>query len=101
MVGNSRESCALYLRHFLTHWPARIDAFNEDFDAWVDNFMRPGNIQGGFNWYLSVAETRLAIARGEAGPQAPKCRWRSAKTPAISYSTKHRTRPRAPSGGCS
>ena len=71
MVGNSRESCALYLRHFLTHWPARIDVFNEDFDAWVDNFMRPGNIQGGFNWYLSVAETRLAIARGEAAPQAP------------------------------
>lgn len=69
LVGQSRESCALYLRHFLTHWPARVDAFEEDFEAWIDNFMLPGNLQGGFNWYLSVAETRLAIARGELPPQ--------------------------------
>jgi epoxide hydrolase 4 len=71
MVGQSRESCALYLRHFLTHWPARVEVFDEDFDAWVDNFLQPGNIQGGFNWYLSVAKTRLAIARGDLPPQPP------------------------------
>ncbi|MCA8930016.1 MAG: alpha/beta hydrolase [Alphaproteobacteria bacterium] len=71
MVGESRQSCALYFRHFLTHWAGRIDAFDEDFEAWVDNFMQPGNIQGGFNWYLSVAATRLAIARGELPPQPP------------------------------
>ena len=71
LIGQSRESCALYFRHFLAHWPADSTAFDEDFDAFIDNFMKPGNIQGGFNWYLSVAETRLAIARGELPVQAP------------------------------
>jgi pimeloyl-ACP methyl ester carboxylesterase len=71
LIGANRENCAIYLRHFLTHWPAEINAFDEDFAEWVDNFMKPGNIQGGFNWYLSVAETRLAIARGDLAPQRP------------------------------
>jgi pimeloyl-ACP methyl ester carboxylesterase len=71
LVGSSRENCALYLRHFLSRWSARVDAFDEDFNLWVDNFMRPGNLQGGFNWYLSVHETRMAIARGEIKAQAP------------------------------
>lgn len=64
MVGSSREACSLYIRHFLTHWSAKPGAFDEDLSDWIDNFMRPGNLQGGFNWYLSVHETRVAIARG-------------------------------------
>jgi pimeloyl-ACP methyl ester carboxylesterase len=71
LVGSSREACALYVRHFLTHWSAHASAFDEDFADWVDNFMRPGNLQGGFNWYLSVHETRMAIARGDLPPPPP------------------------------
>ena len=71
LVGSSREACGLYVRHFLTHWAADPNAFDDDFGDWVDNFMRPGNLQGGFNWYLSVHETRMAIARGELPTLAP------------------------------
>lgn len=75
LVGSSRETCAIYVRHFLTHWTARLkdrtEPFSDDFEDWVDNFMRPGNLQGGFNWYLSVHETRLAIARGELPAPPP------------------------------
>lgn len=71
LVGSSREACALYVRHFLTHWSAHASAFDEDFGDWVDNFMRPGNLQGGFNWYLSVHETRMAIAQGDLPPPPP------------------------------
>ncbi|HKK31646.1 MAG TPA: alpha/beta hydrolase [Alphaproteobacteria bacterium] len=65
LIGSSRDACCLYLRHFLTRWSASPNAFREDIQRWVDNFMQPGNLQGGFNWYLSVHETRMAIARGE------------------------------------
>jgi pimeloyl-ACP methyl ester carboxylesterase len=71
LVGSSREACSLYVRHFLTHWPARVDAFAEDYELWIDNFMRPGNLQGGFNWYMSVHATRMAIARGELPAPPP------------------------------
>jgi pimeloyl-ACP methyl ester carboxylesterase len=66
MVGANRESCRLYVSHFLRHWSARPDAFDDVIEAWVDNFLARGNLQGGFNWYLSNAAARLAIMRGIA-----------------------------------
>lgn len=71
LVGSSREACRLYLQHFLQHWAADPHAFDDDLDAWVDNFMRPGNLQGGFNWYISANAARLAVIRGEA-PALPR-----------------------------
>ncbi|WP_366553836.1 alpha/beta fold hydrolase [Aquibaculum sediminis] len=70
LVGASRENCRIYLRHFLTHWSARPEAFEDDLEAWVDTFMKPGNLQGGFNWYRSINASRLAVMRGEA-PKLP------------------------------
>lgn len=71
LVGASRETCATYIGHFLTHWAGRKDAFDDVFEAWIDNFMQPGNLQGGFNWYASVNTQRIAAMRGEAPAQPP------------------------------
>ena len=40
------------------------------FEDFIDNFMQPGNLQGGFNWYISSNASRLAAVRGEA-PRLP------------------------------
>ena len=69
LVGSSREACRTYFRHFLSHWAHDPHAFDEDLEAWVDNFMKPGNLQGGFNWYISAAQARLAVMRGEVPRQ--------------------------------
>ena len=68
MVGQSRESCRRYLRHFLQHWSHRQGWIAPVLEAWVDNFMQPGVLQGGFDWYLSVHETRMAAVEGRATP---------------------------------
>ena len=70
-VGATRESCRAYIGHFLRHWshdPAWVAPVLE---AWVDNFMRPGALQGGFNWYLSNNAGRLATMAGTIEPPPP------------------------------
>jgi pimeloyl-ACP methyl ester carboxylesterase len=72
IVGSSRDACAAYIGHFLTHWSAgNRQAFDDVREAFVDNFMQPGNLQGGFNWYISQNASRIASMRGEA-PALPK-----------------------------
>ena len=61
LVGYSRDTCRLYFRHFLNHWSCTQGCFDEDLEVWVDNFMKPGNLEGGFNWYRAVAEYRQEI----------------------------------------
>lgn len=71
LVGSSRAACELYIGHFLEHWAHDRRAFDADREAWIDNFMRPGNLQGGFNWYISAAPARRAAIREEIPPQPP------------------------------
>ncbi|WP_149539427.1 alpha/beta fold hydrolase [Siccirubricoccus phaeus] len=72
LVGSSREACRLYFGHFLRHWSAgNPAAFDDVLEAWVDNFMAPGNLQGGFNWYISQNASRIAMMRGELAPPPP------------------------------
>lgn len=59
LVGASRDSCRAYFKHFLDHWSARPGRFDDDLEVWVDNFMKPGNLEGGFNWYKAGNEARL------------------------------------------
>jgi pimeloyl-ACP methyl ester carboxylesterase len=74
VVGASRESCRAYIGHFLSHWAGgNPSAFDDVLDAFTDNFLVPGNLQGGFNWYLSQQAQRLAMVRGEA-PALPPIR---------------------------
>lgn len=72
MVSSSREACRLYIGHFLRHWsgpnPGAFDDVLEDF---VDTFLQPGAMQGGFNWYLSQQAGRLAMLRGESPALPP------------------------------
>jgi hypothetical protein len=71
LVGSSREACRLYIGHFLRHWAANPRAFDEDLETWIDNFMKPGNLQGGFNWYISTNESRIKQIRH--GPPELSC----------------------------
>lgn len=71
LVGASRESCRAYFHHFLSHWAGRPDAFDAAaLEEWVDNFLKPGNLAGGFRWYAAANDRRLkAVAAG--GEDAP------------------------------
>ena len=74
VVGASRGSCRAYIGHFLRHWAGgNPAAFDDVLDAFTDNFLAPGNLQGGFNWYLSQQKARLAMLRGES-PALPPIR---------------------------
>ena len=70
LVSASRETCRLHFGHYLRHWCHRKDAFDAVLERWVDNFMRPGNMQGGFNWYIGQNAGRLAVMAGTA-PKPP------------------------------
>lgn len=71
LVGENRRTCATYFRHFLDHWAHEPGLFDEDLDTWVDNFMKPGNLQGGFDWYVATNESRLGLIR-DGAPALPK-----------------------------
>ena len=46
LVGASRESCRPISAHFLRHWSARQGSLRRRAEAWVDNFMQPGQSAG-------------------------------------------------------
>jgi pimeloyl-ACP methyl ester carboxylesterase len=71
LIGSSRAACRTYIHAFLRHWAYRRDAFDDELEAWVDNFMKPGNLQGGFNWYLSNHASRMAVIEGVAPTPPP------------------------------
>lgn len=80
LVGATRENCRAYFGHFLRHWAYRNDAFDDVLEQFVDNFLEPGNLEGGFAHYKAAHEGRIAMIRGVASPQSaievPTCvRW--------------------------
>ena len=70
LVGATRESCHAYIGHFLRHWAHRRDAHDDVLEAYVDNFLKPGNLEGGFAHYRASNAGRLAMMRGDA-PSLP------------------------------
>jgi pimeloyl-ACP methyl ester carboxylesterase len=72
LLATSRDAIRLYFGNMLRHWAHDPASFTDaDVEAWTDNFAKPGNLQGGFNWYSAMFPTRLAIMRGEAPAPVP------------------------------
>ena len=51
LVGTSRLTCETYISHFLRHWAYRKNAFADVLPLFTDNFLKPGNLAGGFAHY--------------------------------------------------
>jgi pimeloyl-ACP methyl ester carboxylesterase len=71
LVGASRQNCETYISHFLRHWAHRKNAFDDVMPAFTDNFLKPGNLVGGFAHYRATHAGRVAMMKGEAPPQPP------------------------------
>ena len=71
LLGSSREACELYFGHILRHWSHRKDAFDAVMDAFVDNFMKPANLAGGFAYYRAAHAGRIAMMSGDAPALPP------------------------------
>jgi pimeloyl-ACP methyl ester carboxylesterase len=80
LIGATKETCRIYIAHFLRQWAYRKDAFDDVLDTFAANFFKPGNLEGGFAHYRAVHAGRIAMMKGEAPalPQiaTPTCvRW--------------------------
>ena len=57
LVGFSRSTTEMYLRHFYEHWVGNKDSVRpKEFEAIVDTFARPNAIQASFGWYRAQYE---------------------------------------------
>ena len=69
LIGSSPEAVRLFISHFLRLWAHREDAFDPPtLDAFVNNFQKPGNLEGGFAHYRAVAQQRAREAQGATPP---------------------------------
>jgi pimeloyl-ACP methyl ester carboxylesterase len=80
LIGATRETCRAYLAAMIGHWCHRKPAFDDAIETFVDNFLKPGNLAGGFAHYRASHAGRLAMIKGEAVPlpsiAVPTCvRW--------------------------
>ena len=71
LIGASRESCRAYIGYFLKHWTHRKNAFDDVLDAFTDNFLKDGNLAGGFAYYRAAHAGRISMLKGETPPLAP------------------------------
>jgi len=59
LVGHDRETVRIYLAHFYDHWVGRKETVRPaEFEAIVDEYSKPGNVLGGFNYYRARWLTR-------------------------------------------
>lgn len=70
-LSADRASCRRYLKHCFDHWSHSPGVFDEDLEAWVDSYLRPGNLQGSFNWYKAMQPYRERLMR-EGPPSLPR-----------------------------
>jgi len=65
LIGATRESCRTYIGHFLKNWAYRKDAFGTVLETFTDNFMKPGNLAGGFAHYRAAHAGRVRMMQGD------------------------------------
>ena len=70
LISATRESCRAYIGYFLKHWAHRKDAFDDVLEAFTDNFLKEGNLAGGFAHYRASHSGRVKMMKGEA-PMLP------------------------------
>jgi len=79
LVGFSRATTELYLRHFYDHWVGNKDSVRpEEFEAIVDAFARPGALRASFGWYRATYEEETdpsAYATKDPIPLPTVVRW--------------------------
>lgn len=80
LLRTSPDAIPMFVEHFVKLWAHREDAVGKEvINALSDNLARPGNLEGGFDYYRGAAEERaLALDQGdEPAPIAlPTCvRW--------------------------
>jgi pimeloyl-ACP methyl ester carboxylesterase len=63
LAGYNRDTLRIYLQFILSRWSFDSHAFDEDLELWVDTFMRPGVLEGGFAWYIGIDKPRRASIR--------------------------------------
>ena len=65
------HTCRTYIGHFLKSWAYRKDAFDGVLEVFTDNFMKPGNLAGGFAHYRASHAGRIRMMKDEAPQLAP------------------------------
>lgn len=81
LVGATPGSAALYIAHFLQDWSHQKDAFDDVLEDFVENFRKPGNLEGGFAYYKAAMPPRTNPPNGVLPPppapvHIPTCvRW--------------------------
>jgi len=71
IIGATRESCRAYIGYFLKHWAHRKNAFDDVLEAFTDNFLKAGNLEGGFAHYRASHAGRIQMMKGQAPRLAP------------------------------
>jgi pimeloyl-ACP methyl ester carboxylesterase len=71
LVGATRDTCRAYIGHFLKAWSYRKDAFDDALEAFTDNFMKPGNLAGGFAHYRAAHAGRIRMMQGDVPTLPP------------------------------
>jgi pimeloyl-ACP methyl ester carboxylesterase len=71
LAGASRAACKAYIGYILKHWCHRKSSFDSVLEDFVDNFMKPGNLAGGFAYYRAANAGRIAMLRGDAMQLSP------------------------------
>jgi hypothetical protein len=68
-VGSSREATKIYFRWFFNWWSYNKTLWTpEEVEIITDNFVKPGNVEGGFSWYRA----NLSPGLDHSGPVLEK-----------------------------
>jgi pimeloyl-ACP methyl ester carboxylesterase len=71
LIGATRESCRAYIGYCLRQWSYRKHAFDDVLEVFTDNFLKPGNLAGGFAHYRAAHAGRIGMMKGEAPALPP------------------------------